>query len=106
MGRVHHDFPSFRLPGSPPSLFAPAELPALESKYFSRVLQHMAITATVRIQNKTQNSEGSGVIVRPQGGFVYVLTAAHLVEGVETVSIATYSAGSYPNAQKSTSRFR
>src|SRR5271155_4540479 len=79
-------------------LFAPAELPGIESKSFSRVLQQTVLLATVKVQHK--GNEGSGVLVRQQGAFVYVLTAAHLVDGVDTVSIATYSPQSYPMPDK------
>jgi Trypsin-like peptidase domain len=75
-----------------------AELPAVESKSFSRVTQQTVLLATVRIQRK--DNECSGVIVRQQGAFVYVLTAAHLVDGAETVSISTYTARSYPMPDK------
>jgi hypothetical protein len=78
--------------------FAPGELPGIESKSFSRVVQNMVLLATVRVQNK--GSEGSGVIVRQQGAFVYILTAAHMVEGADTVSVSTYSARSYPQPEK------
>lgn len=78
--------------------YAPAELPGIESKSFSQVVQHMVLLATVRVQQP--GADGSGVIVRQQGAFVYILTAAHMVEGVETVSISTYSAKSYPQPEK------
>jgi hypothetical protein len=76
------------------------ELPVVESKQFAREVQHTVLCATVRIINKTQPNEGSGVIVRQQGGLVYLLTANHLVGKAETVDVETFSARSYPKPDK------
>lgn len=54
--------------------------------------------ATVRVVRPAQGSDGSGVIIKQERGFVYVLTAAHLVQGSDKVEVHTFSATSYPRA--------
>jgi Trypsin-like peptidase domain len=43
--------------------------------------------ATVRIYNATKDTGGSGVVIGRSGAIVYVLTAAHVVEGADRVEI-------------------
>jgi S1-C subfamily serine protease len=77
-------------------LLVPADLPVLDSPTFTRADQSAAITATVRVTNRAKMSEGSGVIVKQEGPFVYVLTAAHVVAEADSLEVATFSAKSYP----------
>ncbi len=79
-------------------LLAPGQL--LESEDFPKVLQERALAATVRIVNRTQRSEGSGVIIGRKEKAFYILTAGHLVERAERLQIATFSADSYPEPAK------
>jgi S1-C subfamily serine protease len=81
-------------------LLSAAELPFLDSSDFTRELQQQAMAATVRITNKANRGEGSGVIVRQTGPFVYILTANHVVEGADTVDVATFSPTSYPKPEQ------
>ncbi|HEY1343153.1 MAG TPA: serine protease [Bryobacteraceae bacterium] len=55
-----------------------------------------AVTATVRIVNRTDRSEGTGVIVGQEKGAVYILTAAHVVARADRLEISTFSRDSYP----------
>lgn len=75
----------------------PGELPLVESKTFPQPTQQKALLATVRIVNTTKNQDGTGVILRQNGAFVYVLTAGHHVERGDALRIKTYSDTSYPN---------
>jgi S1-C subfamily serine protease len=77
-------------------LLLPAQVETVESAEFSKEAQTAALTATVRVVNVGQRVEGSGVIVGRKGGFVYVLTAYHVVEKAERLEVATFSAASYP----------
>lgn len=57
--------------------------PANESR-FPPALQATAREATVRVFHTATRGEGSGVVIRYEGGYAYILTAAHNVpeEGV------------------------
>ena len=57
-----------------------------------------AVTATVRVVNVTQSSEGSGVLLKHAGPLVYILTANHVVNGAKQVEVATFTADSHPKA--------
>src|SRR5438105_1690853 len=81
-------------------LLLPAPTEMLDSADFPKKLQMRALTSTVRIWNAAKKSEGSGVIVGKNGPFVYILTAAHLVQGADQLEIATYSEQSYPRRDK------
>lgn len=46
---------------------------------FSESVRTRALEATVRIFHPASSGEGSGVVIRYENGFAYVLTAAHIV---------------------------
>jgi S1-C subfamily serine protease len=73
------------------SLLFSAQLAVQEPADFPAKLQSRARMATVRVLCPAKKSEGSGVIVGRTGGFVYVLTANHIVEGADMVEIAAFS---------------
>lgn len=83
-------------------LFALLLLPgqALESQNFPRSLQMKAVTASVRIVNRSQHSEGSGVLLGKKDAAVYVLTAAHLAKQGDRLEVSTFSESSYPSPVK------
>ncbi|MGF1579491.1 MAG: serine protease [Gemmataceae bacterium] len=82
--------------------------PVVESKDFTKQQQVAVLRATVRIQNRTNATQGTGVIVgrkaRQRGDktiyYAYILTASHLVEGGSKIEIETFTAESYPEAAK------
>ncbi len=80
-------------------LLLPAQIEIAPSTEFSRETQVSAVTATVRIVNVTQAAQGTGTIVAKKDGFVYILTANHLVQRASKLEVATFSAGSYPKAK-------
>jgi S1-C subfamily serine protease len=73
---------------------------AVESKDFPKALQMQAVAATVRIANRSERSEGTGVMIGRKEGAVYVLTAAHLVARGDRLEISTFSDKSYPQPVK------
>lgn len=75
-------------------LLLPAQ--TVESKDFSRPLQRRAVAATVRIVNRGERIEGSGVIVGAADKSIYILTAAHLLQRATRLEISTFTADSYP----------
>jgi S1-C subfamily serine protease len=77
-------------------LLSSGQIPTVESPDLPRELQATAVTATVQVRNVTQGTEGSGVLVGKGGPFVYVLTAQHVVQGVESLEVAVFTADSYP----------
>jgi S1-C subfamily serine protease len=76
------------------------QVKTLASADFPRPLQEAAVTATVRITGLGRSKEGSGVLIRRQGPYAYVLTAAHVVGKERFVEVATFSAKSYPKPAK------
>jgi S1-C subfamily serine protease len=68
----------------------------IDSEDFPRELQMRAATATVRVVNRRERVEGSGVILGRKGGHTYVLTTAHLSNRPGRIEVSTYSADSYP----------
>jgi S1-C subfamily serine protease len=79
-------------------LALPNEIDVVESRDFSRETQAAAVTGTVRVVNVGQEMEGSGAVLKRNGPFVYVLTAAHVVADARRVDVATFTADSYPRA--------
>jgi S1-C subfamily serine protease len=71
----------------------------VESADFPAETQRSAVTATVRIKNVTQNTEGSGVVVGNTQGIVYILTASHVVDKAERLEVETFSRTSYPKPE-------
>jgi S1-C subfamily serine protease len=78
----------------------PGQFPALESGDFSPELQQAALAATVRVQNLTVGTTGSGVIVGVQGPFVYVLTAGHNVRAGKEFEVAAFAPDTYPKPKQ------
>jgi hypothetical protein len=72
----------------------------VDSEEFSKELQLRATAATVRIVNRGERIEGSGVILGQKDKAVYILTAAHLVNRPTRLEISTFSADSYPRPAK------
>lgn len=83
---------------SEPALTPPAAHVAetLESVGFSIDMQMTAAMATVRVVNPTDLTEGSGAIVAVQDKQIYILTAAHIVNGAESMDVELFSAATYP----------
>ncbi len=52
-----------------------------------RAAEKAARAATVRVHNRTRDVVGSGVVIARVGAVVYVLTAAHVVDGGTRVTI-------------------
>jgi S1-C subfamily serine protease len=77
-----------------------AQVQPVASEDFPRPLQEAAVSATVRVTNPVRGSGGSGVLIHRQGPYAYVLTAAHLVGKERSVEVSTFSARSYPKAEK------
>jgi S1-C subfamily serine protease len=76
------------------------QIPAIESKDFDKEQQKAAVLATVRVVNSRAKAEGSGVVISQSRGFLYVLTAHHLVGDAEQVEVSFYSAKSYPKPDR------
>jgi S1-C subfamily serine protease len=55
--------------------------------------------ATVLVRNRDKESTGSGVLVARGDGYVYVLTANHVVEGSDRLSVVTFTADEPPREQ-------
>jgi hypothetical protein len=67
-----------------------------DAKEVSKEQRAAALGATVRLVNVAGRCEGSGAVVGRGGPHVYVITAAHVVDGADKVEIHTYSAASPP----------
>jgi serine protease Do len=76
------------------------QLAATDGSTFPKELQTATLNATVRVVAPDSSAIGSGVIVQQSGAFVYIITAAHLVEKTETAEVAVYSAQSLPKPAK------
>jgi hypothetical protein len=78
-------------------LLLPAQLPPGAADDFPKKLQEAALAATVRVVRPlAAETGGSGVIVGRRGGFVYVLTADHLVGSGQGVDVHTFSLDPHP----------
>lgn len=64
--------------------------PWVESADFPREKQEAALKATVRITNPQTGGQGTGVMVKKEGDFVYILTANHVVEKCPKANVQTY----------------
>src|SRR5262245_10760542 len=78
-------------------LLIPGEIEIIDSKDFPKEAQVRAVTATVRIVNSTKSADGTGVLLKKTGPFVYILTANHVVAGGKRFEVSTYTAQSHPN---------
>jgi S1-C subfamily serine protease len=77
-----------------------ADVKTLDSKDFPAALQVRALTATVRVVNPKDRGEGTGVLIRHERAFLYVLTANHLLGNAQRMEVQTFSAASYPARDK------
>jgi S1-C subfamily serine protease len=75
-------------------LLLPAQ--AVEARDFPKSLQMRAVAATVRVANRSERTEGTGVIIGAKDGALYILTAAHLAARDDRLEISTFSEKSYP----------
>lgn len=64
----------------------------IDDPTFPRTVQERALAATVRVTPDTKRDQGSGVVIRYEKPFVYVLTAAHVVEGAKAAKLEVYAA--------------
>jgi putative serine protease PepD len=71
----------------------------VSSRDFSPAAQTAALAAAVRVVNPAGSQAGSGAVIGKSGPLVYVLTAAHVVEGARQLEVRTYSAKSYPRPE-------
>jgi len=76
------------------------QLPTIKADGFGPSIQQETILATVHIINDKKKTFGAGVLLNPTGAFTYVLTAAHMVEGADSVDVLVFDAKSYPKAVK------
>jgi serine protease Do len=81
-------------------LLLAGHVPAQDTKEFSKEIQQAALVATVRIANVTEGVDGSGVLLRHEGAFAYVLTANHVVGKATELNVLVFSADSYPKEDK------
>jgi S1-C subfamily serine protease len=80
-------------------LLLPGQIETVKDSDFSAELQTKAVSATVQIVNLGRRSAGSGVVIGKGGPFLYVLTAAHVVEGPGELEVRTFSPRSYPKPE-------
>ncbi len=80
------------------ALLVTAQTDQADAPDFTKELQASALRATVRIVNAAKGSEGSGVVVKQDANFAYVLTARHVIDKADKVEVHVYSAQSYPKA--------
>jgi S1-C subfamily serine protease len=76
------------------------EIKVIDSADFSDKMQKVAVAATVKVENRSDNSVGSGIILGRRGAFVYILTAGHIVEGGRDLEISTFTEATYPKPCK------
>jgi S1-C subfamily serine protease len=76
-------------------LWLPGQVETIPSPDFSKELQQSAVVATVEVVNIRRHGVGSGAILGRSGPHVYVLTAAHVVQDADEVSVNTFSKTSY-----------
>lgn len=75
--------------------------PTVESEQFSAEQQRQALAATVRIVLPQHGGEGTGVIVARRETMAFILTANHVVDTDQAVSIQTFTDVSYPKPSAS-----
>jgi S1-C subfamily serine protease len=71
-----------------------------DAKDIPQDVQASALRATVRISNPATDSTGSGVVIKQDADFVFVLTARHVIDRADKVQVHTFSALSYPQVEK------
>ena len=65
----------------------------------SKADQIKTVEATVRLINVKKDYVGAGVIVSKVGTVAYVLTAAHIADGVDTLDVKIFANKTYPKAE-------
>ncbi len=70
----------------------------VESDDFPKTLQMKAVAASVRVVNRTERLEASGVILGRKDGAFYILTAGHYLNRPGRLAVSTFTADSYPDA--------
>lgn len=74
--------------------------PSASEKHFPSKVREAILDATVLLLNDTTKQRGSGVIIKQSRGFVYVLTAGHLVDKEDKVRLGTTTAATRPRSAK------
>jgi S1-C subfamily serine protease len=77
-----------------------ADVKTIDSREFPPALQVRAITATVRVVNPTNRGEGTGVLIKRERAFLYILTANHLLGKAQRMEVQTFSSATYPARDK------
>jgi S1-C subfamily serine protease len=67
----------------------------IEADGFSKSVQTETLYATVRIANAGKKS-GAGILLGKSGPAAYVLTAAHVVDGADTVEVHEFGKDTFP----------
>src|ERR1700722_14143388 len=75
---------------------AAGQPPTIEADGFPKSIQTETLWATVRIANQKKATEGTGVLLGKSGPVAYVLTAAHVVDGADTVAVHVFAKDTYP----------
>ena len=75
-----------------PTLMLALTLPGAEPSAAPGDVKDRARKACVRITDAAGTQSGSGVVVAHRDGFLYVLTASHVVAGAKDLRVVTYSA--------------
>ena len=73
-----------------------AQIKPIDAPNFPAEAQERAVAATVRLKNTTQACDGSGVLVGRIGPVVYVLTAAHIADKDDKLTVSIFTKDSYP----------
>jgi serine protease Do len=81
-------------------LLLPGQVPTVESKDFTKEVQQKSLIATVRIADITAGTDGSGVLLRHEGAFAYILTANHVIGTAKELNVFVFTAASYPREEK------
>jgi len=81
-------------------MLAAGQVPSVASRDFPKALQERAVLATVKIVTPADGGSGTGLLVKRSGAFAYFLTASHIVGNSRQVEIHTFTARSYPRADK------
>jgi len=67
-----------------------AQIKPIDAPDFPAEAQERAVAATVRLKNTTQACDGSGVLVGRIGPVVYVLTAAHIADKDDKLTVSVF----------------
>ncbi len=73
-----------------------AQIKPIDGPDFPAEAQERAVASTIRLKNMTQACDGSGVLVGRIGPVVYVLTAAHIADKDDKLTVSVFTKNSYP----------